>query len=472
MDSVVENQENKSPKISMKTYGCKVNTYDSGLLQDKLKKAGIENSLNKDVHIVNTCAVTREATMEALRHIRKMKKNNPDSLVVVTGCAAQVDSDDFVNEKAADFIIANSHKFSMNELLTEKLEGKSEERLKHSNIFEKDDLDAEGGLEEGRSRAFVKIQDGCNSFCTYCVIPFARGKSRSIPIPGVIDKVNELSSKGFAEGILTGIHIGDYASVKSAEDKLKVVSARGRTNPDRYYFLEDLIEQVLEHTEMPRFRLGSIEPGELSERLLKTYSNPRMCPHFHMSIQSACSKTLKGMKRKYDAKLVEKSLNDIQRLVPNAYVGMDVIVGFPGETEEDFNETFQRLASLPWTRIHVFPYSDRPGTKSEEYCEKVDTVEKKRRASLLRELSSQRLKEQALAQIGSLKDCILLSKYKDKSKVQVLSRDYWQMQLINLPEDFDLERIAEGEFKVKVVSFDESNASRMDGKLLAELVES
>ena len=153
----MENQENKSPKISMKTYGCKVNTYDSGLLQDKLKKAGIENSLNKDVHIVNTCAVTREATMEALRHIRKMKKNNPDSLVVVTGCAAQVDSDDFVNEKAADFIIANSHKFSMNELLTEKLEGKSEERLKHSNIFEKDDLDAEGGLEEGRSRAFVKI---------------------------------------------------------------------------------------------------------------------------------------------------------------------------------------------------------------------------------------------------------------------------------------------------------------------------
>lgn len=467
----MENQESKSPKVSMKTYGCKVNTYDSGLLQDQLKKAGIENRLNQDVHIVNTCAVTREATMEALRHIRKMKKKNPDSLVVVTGCAAQVDADDFVNEEAADYIIANSHKFSMNELLSEKLEGKSDERLKHSNIFEKEELDAEGGLEEGRSRAFIKIQDGCNSFCTYCVIPFARGKSRSIPIPGVIDKVNELSSKGFAEGILTGIHIGDYASVKSVDDKLKVVSARGRNNPDRYYFLEDLIEQVLDYTKMPRFRLGSIEPGELTERLLRTYDNPRMCPHFHMSIQSACSKTLKDMKRKYDAKLVEKSLTDIQRLVPDAFVGMDVIVGFPGETASDFEETYERLASLPWTRIHVFPYSDRPGTKSESYAEKVDGAEKKRRASLLRELSSKRFKEKALEQIGQIKDCILLSKYKNKSKLQVLSRDYWQMELINVPETFDMDQISQGEFKVKVLSFDDSNASRMDGKLVAELME-
>jgi threonylcarbamoyladenosine tRNA methylthiotransferase MtaB len=458
--------EKESPNYNIKTYGCKVNTYDSGLLQKRLEEKSFAQGIDRKVHILNTCAVTAEATKEALRHIRRLKRKDKDAMVVVTGCAAQVDTKEFEKELGADLIVANSHKGKLEDYILDHMQGKEVARVQRSDIFEKTDLEEQGGLEEGRSRAFLKIQDGCNSFCTYCVIPFARGKSRSVPIPKLIEKVNELYDRGFREAIVTGIHIGDYASTKSPEDHLEVVSARGRKNPDRYYFLEDLMEALLKYTKMPRFRLGSLEPQELTPRLLDLYSNPRMCPHFHMSIQSACSKTLKDMKRKYDAILVERSLTAIYEKLPHAFVGMDLIVGFPGETEEDFNETFERLEKLPWTRIHVFPYSDRPGTKAENLDNKVYDHVKAERAKKVRALSTERYSEQALKQIGSLKDSLLLTKY--KKGTQALARDYWQIQIIN-DKDFDLSDTTE-ERQVKILGFDNSQLSRMDGLLTGELV--
>lgn len=491
--------ENLKYQVDYKTFGCKVNTYDTGLIQKNLQSFANTNAAKNNpeefgqdlvptqvaqslhsanlpkVHIVNTCAVTAEATQEAIRHIKSLKKKDPQSLIVVTGCAAQVD-----NEKMqipqADLVVANSHKQSLADLIEKKLFHNMVEKNFHSNIFAKNDAEAGGGLEEAHSRAFLKVQDGCNSFCTYCVIPFARGKSRSISIPYLIDQVNELYDKGIREVVLTGVHIGDYAWFKDQNKAHGVASAHNRVNPDKYYFLEDLVESILKNTKMPRFRLASLEPVELSDRLIELYQDDKMCKQLHMSIQSANSKTLFAMKRKYDAWAVEKSLNDIHKKIPNAFVGMDVIVGFPGESEEDFTDTYTRLAELPWTRIHVFPYSDRPGTKASEFAEHILEPEIKARARRLRELSSERYFRMASEQIGSIKQSLLLTKNnqsftaKDLSsdsikKYSALSRDYWNIDI--LPSSFlEIEKhlnspLANEEILLKIESV-YKHPSRMD----------
>ncbi|MFK8138407.1 MAG: tRNA (N(6)-L-threonylcarbamoyladenosine(37)-C(2))-methylthiotransferase MtaB [Bdellovibrionales bacterium] len=457
----------ETSKLEIKTFGCKVNTYDSGLLQQRFKEKGFSGVQDKDIHVLNTCAVTAEATKEALRSIRQIKRKNPSAFVVVTGCSAQVDTDSFTEETGADLVVANSHKGNIEDLILKKIQSPdATDRVFKSNIFEKDELESGGGLEEGRTRAFLKIQDGCNSFCTYCVIPFARGKSRSIAIPKLVDKVNELYSKGYREVVITGIHIGDYASTKLDNDQLSVVSARGRKNPDRYYFLEDLVEQLLEKTDMPRFRLSSLEPQELSPRLLELYNNPRMCPHFHMSIQSANSSVLAGMKRKYDHFSVETSLESIDTTLDEYFVGMDVIAGFPGETEEQFEDTFKRLEKLPWTRIHVFPYSDRPGTKAIDYDNKVHQHIRVERAKRLRALSTARFNKMANNQIGKTKKALLLTKY--KTGIRALSRDYWQIQIQN-PELLEAGFDETKEYKVKVTGYNLEQESRMDGILFGEI---
>lgn len=432
--------------FSIKTFGCKVNTYDTGLLQKRLAQAGYVQSDHPSIHILNTCAVTEQATREAIRNIRRLKAKNPLCTVVVTGCAAQVDTDQFQNLKGADLIVANSHKGDLEDLIKRHLRGELTEKVFKSNIFKKEDLESGGGKETTHTRTFLKIQDGCNSFCTYCVIPFARGKSRSLSFANLTEKVNELYDDGVREVVLTGVHIGDY------EDDTR--GSQGR--------LEDLIEYLLKNTLMPRFRLSSIEPPELSERLLDIYENPRMCPHFHMSIQSAQTRVLDAMKRQYDAKSVELSLNAIAERVPGSFVGMDVIVGFPGESDVEFEETFQRLESLPWTRIHVFPYSERPGTFANRIEPKVPQHKIVQRAARLRELSADRYAEEALKQVGTIKEALVL---KSPAKGgQGITQDYW-------PVAFDSEGLAPGSLvKVKIKGFDYSTPSRMEGCLVGEKV--
>lgn len=406
-----------SDKLNYKihTFGCKVNTYDTSLLQSKISafKASDENV---NIHILNSCAVTHEATKEAGKLARQLKKQNQKAMVVLTGCAAQVDKKFFKDNGDIDLIVGNSHKGDLQDLILKKLNNETEQKTYQSNIFKKEDLEFGAGLESSRTRAFLKIQDGCNSFCSFCVIPFARGKSRSIPISKLVNKVNEFYEQGLREVILTGVHVGDYE--------------------DQNQRLEDLIEAMLKETDMPRFRLTSLEPVELSDRLIKTYENSRMCPHFHMSIQSAQTKVLTEMKRKYSALDVEISLNKIKAHIPNAFVGMDVIVGFPGETEDEFNETYMRLKGLPWTRIHVFPYSPRPMTRALMMDGNHQRSLILERSKKLRELSHQRWTDEAQKQVGSVKDVLLLAK-KSEEQIHSLSRDYWN---IIIPEsEFKLE---------------------------------
>ena len=425
------------------TFGCKVNTYDSGLIQKNLKHNGFEPTASGQVHILNTCAVTAEATKEAVKTIRKIKAKDPLATVVVTGCAAQVDTGAFENLSGADLVVANSHKGLLPSIIEQYFKGEKQKVFK-SNIFRKDDLEAGGGVEESHTRAFLKIQDGCNSFCTYCIIPFARGKSRSIPKKDLADRINQLSGQGIQEAVLTGVHIGDY--------------------DDQNGGLEDLLEYLLLHTQMPRFRLTSLEPIELSDRLIELYQNDRLCKHFHMSIQSGNTDVLSKMKRKYGQEDVRTSLEKIYSRIPNSYVGMDVIAGFATETEDQFEDTFQLLADTPWTRLHVFQYSERPGTKAASYLETVPVAERKRRAQKLRELSLHRYQSEALKQNGQQKKVLVLNN--EARGAQGLSRDYWP---VKWTDGTEWKNLSGKEVKVQITGFLQSE-KWSDGILSGSLV--
>ncbi|WP_413944720.1 tRNA (N(6)-L-threonylcarbamoyladenosine(37)-C(2))-methylthiotransferase MtaB [Bdellovibrio sp. HCB-162] len=443
-----------SLKYQVHTFGCKVNTYDAGLIQKNLNANGfapvVSGQKDARIHVLNTCAVTAEATKEAVRYIRRLKVKDPFCTVVVTGCAAQVDTGSFSSLPGADLVVANSHKGSLPELLTKHFRGELTEKVFKSNIFKKEDLEAGGGIEKSHTRTFLKIQDGCNSFCTYCIIPYARGKSRSIPVADLIQRINALYAEGSREVVLTGVHIGDY------EDEVG----------GKKYVMEDLIENLLAKTKVPRFRLASLEPVEVSERLLDLYQDKRMCPHFHMSIQSANTDVLFHMKRKYTQDDVRKSLNAIAERVPGSFVGMDVITGFPTETDEQFEDTYKTLAELPWTKLHVFPYSERQGTRAAAMDVSVYPHIRAERAARLRDLSIARYEEQAKLQLGTIKKVLIL---KNAAKGgQGLSHDYWPVD-ISGAESF-LEHWAGQEIDVKITGYDHSNKQHMEGHLVGEVL--
>lgn len=398
-------------RFQIQTFGCKVNTYDSGLLEKRFTQAGwTADTHQSNIFILNTCAVTEAATKEAAKEARRIKSKHPFGLVVVTGCGAQVDTEVFEKLSGVDLVVANSHKGQLEEIVEDFYKGKLKQKVFKSNIFKKEDLEAGGGLESSHSRAFLKIQDGCNSFCTFCVIPFARGKSRSLPVRELVSRVNALYSQGFREVVITGVHIGDYE--------------------DGSHRLEDLVETLLSKTQMPRFRISSLEPIELSDRLLELYkSNDRLCPHFHLSIQSLNSKVLHDMKRKYGQREVLDAFERIQKALPEAYVGMDVIVGFPGESDEEFNESLEALKASPWSRVHVFSYSPRPGTYAARLKTQVDGAKIKERARILRMLSQERIYSLAPQHLGKVKLGLPLRSSLESPNLKFLTRDYLTVEV-------------------------------------------
>lgn len=445
MDSV-------KPSVTVQTFGCKVNTYDSGLLQSRLKQAGFsieaakgsndggptEFSAGRRVHVLNSCAVTQEASKEVVRVARKLKREDESSVVIVTGCAAQVDTELYENQTPIDLIVANSHKGQLAELLQEHLSGHGKQKIFKNQIFKKEDLEAGYGEELEHTRSFLKIQDGCDSFCTFCVIPFARGKSRSISPEDLSQRINHLHSLGNQEIVLTGVHIGDYQGPEQEN-------------------LAELLKYLLKNTRVPRFRLSSLEPIELTQELMEVFKEPRVCPHFHMSIQSGSTTVLSRMKRKYDQQAVSQSLRLIASEIPNAFVGMDVIAGFPEETEEEFLETWQCLAETPWTRLHVFPYSSRPYTFAARLPQLAPEVVHNR-AARLRELSAERLHQAAVRQNQTVKEVLVL---KSGAGQNGLSRDYWSV-LLDQPQS------AGAQVLVRITGVETENA-KLYGRVLNRL---
>lgn len=437
-----------SSSFDIKTFGCKVNTYDTGLMQKRLAQAGFfQKATEPMVHILNTCAVTQEATKEAVRQIRRLRAKNPLCTIVVTGCSAQVDGKQFDELPGVDLVVANSHKGDLENILLKYLKGDRTQKVYRSNIFRNEALGEGGGEETSHTRSFLKIQDGCNSFCTFCIIPYARGKSRSLPVSTLAMKVQELVNQGVGEVVLTGVHIGDY---------LDDTTAGGP------YQLSNLIEYILKKTSVPRLRLTSLEPVELNDHLFELFQDPRLCSHFHMSIQSAQTKVLKDMKRQYGAEEVEWALKAIDKKVPGAFVGMDVIAGFPGESQSEFQETVDRLKSLPWNRIHVFPYSERPGTRAALSPEVVPLHERKERSKILRELSLERYNSRAVEQVGMIKKALILK------GAQGLTRDYWNIQLTNAaPSQLTGQ---EADIKIMGVDLGAREESPLFGEVIGEVI--
>ena len=357
--------------VGVYTLGCKVNTYESEYIINELKKAGYEIKDFEDIcdiYIINTCTVTNNSDSKSRKVIRQAIKKNPNACVVAMGCFIAANPN--FQENGIDILIGNKDKSIIVELLDEYFKNKEEMKIKYNGRI-KDFEDMYINEFPGRTRAFVKIQDGCDNFCTYCIIPFVRGKCRSKEEDKVVDEIKGLVNNGYKEVVLTGIHTGSYGT-------------------DLETNFAHLLNRLVKIEGLLRLRISSIETTELNEEVLDVLKNSKvLVDHLHIPIQAGSNKILKDMNRKYDLDYFKNKINEIRQIRPNISISTDVIVGFPGETEELFQETIKTCREIQFSKLHVFPYSERKGTASSRMSNKIDNHEKKERARRLIEVSKE-----------------------------------------------------------------------------------
>lgn len=362
-------------KFKVITLGCKVNQFESEAMARQLEdsdwiSAGADESA--DVCIVNTCTVTQKASMQSRQSIRQAVRANPCAKIVVTGCYATSDPDTIAGIEGVTSIADQEQKFNLAEkILAGNLSEEPADRKKNPNRpFEH--LPALG--LGSRSRPFLKIQDGCDAFCTYCIVPHTRGSSRSMPLENVIQSLEEIQRSGYCETVLTGIHLGRWGlDLQPAAD------------------LVSLLREIRNRSSVERLRLSSIEPAEVTDHLIqfvrKAQNGPaRICPHFHIPLQSGDDEILSRMHRPYDRRLFRNKIQQIHSALPHAAIGTDVLVGFPGESDRAFRQTYELIADLPITYMHVFPFSPRKGTPAYHYPDHISPDLVKERCQKLREL--------------------------------------------------------------------------------------
>ena len=363
--------------VAIATLGCKVNQFESEALTDALEQRGytlVPFGEGADITIINTCTVTHRADFQSRQMVRRAFQSNPDSLIIVTGCYSQVEPDAFSKMKRVNYLLGNGEKSQIPDLLPLMQKGEFP-RVQVADIQKEAEF-SETPLYSFRrhTRAFLKIQDGCNAHCSYCIVPHARGRSRSLQPERVAENLKVLKEKEFKEVVLTGIHLGAYG-----------------LDLDPPFSLEKLIRQLEKEETPDRIRLSSIEPGDFSPGLLSTLSqSDKICPHLHISIQSGDDEILKRMNRNYDRSFLSHLIRELHLRIPKLSIGADVIVGFPGETEENFKHTYRLVESLPFSYLHVFPFSRRKGTPAFHFPERVDEREIKERAEIMRELGRQK----------------------------------------------------------------------------------
>ena len=355
--------------VGVLSLGCKVNTYESEYVINELKSAGYEIKNFDDicdVYIINTCTVTNNSDSKSKKMIRQAIKRNPNACVVAMGCFIAANPD--IQIDGLDIILGNKDKSKIVELLDEYFKNKSELRLQYTGRL-KEFEDMYISNFPGRTRAFVKIQDGCDNFCTYCIIPFVRGKCRSKDESKVIEEVKMLVRNGYKEVVLTGIHTGSYGVDLDTD-------------------FADLLDKLVKIDGLLRLRISSIETTELNDKVLNVLKNSKvLVDHLHIPIQAGSNEILKAMNRKYDLDYFFNKINEIRSIRPDIAISTDVIVGFPGETEELFNTTIDTCKKLEFSKLHVFPYSERRGTASSRMDGKIDEHEKKERSRRLIEVS-------------------------------------------------------------------------------------
>ena len=368
--------------------GCKVNAYETEKMQRMLEKEGYETvpfEETADVYVINTCTVTNIADRKSRQMLHRARKMNPEAVVVAVGCYVQVHGDSLAEDDSIDLVIVSAEK----EQLPEKLRAFLSDR-KGSAVPDPEDEQGspdtdmgERGIK-GHTRAFLKVQDGCTQFCTYCIIPYARGRIRSRSITDVVSEAERLASEGVKEVVITGIHLCSYG--RDLEE--------GET-------LEKLIEAVHEVGGISRIRLGSLEPGSVSEEFIgKLASLPKVCPHFHLSLQSGCDRTLRRMNRHYTAAEYAQACGRLRQFFTDPAITTDIIAGFPGETEEDFEECRRFAEEISFCETHIFPYSRREGTKAASFPDQLTEKEKRARCSVLRDLNRRKREEYLRKWIG------------------------------------------------------------------------
>ena len=361
--------------VSFATLGCKTNQFESASMQESLQSAGyqvVPFDEGADLVIVNTCTVTNATDAQSRNLIRRARKLNDACRVVVTGCYAQVDPEALQDLPGVSLVIGNEEKQRLLDYLTEDQETTA---VAVSDIRQVEKVCLPPLTTfSGRSRAFVQIQNGCDAFCSYCIIPYARGASRSATPDEILQQIDGLVASGFQEIVLTGIHIGGYGA-----------------DLDTPMTLNDLVRRIETETGVHRLRLGSIEPTELTDELLETVASSKViCHHLHLPLQAGNDQVLQRMKRTYNTEFFGQLLGRVRASIPDAAICLDVITGFPGESEEEFESTFNFISRLPLTDLHVFPYSKRPGTPAASYPGQVPGDVSKERAEQLRQLAAEK----------------------------------------------------------------------------------
>ena len=394
--------------VAFHTLGCKVNTYETEAMQQLMESAGyrcVEFGERADVYIVNTCSVTNIADRKSRQMLHRARKMNEDAIVVAAGCYVESAKNKIDEDLSIDIIVGNNNKNDIVNIINEYLQDK----IKNKFII---DINKETEYEEfnirkinDHTRAFIKVQDGCNQFCSYCIIPFTRGRVRSRKMENILDEVKNLSASGYKEIVLTGIHLSSYGVDFLDESYNKRMEKLTQTEESDEEFVTKnellcLIENIANIEGIERVRIGSLEPRIIQENFIKSLSKiDKFCPHFHLSLQSGCDKTLKSMNRKYTADEFYEGVKLIRKYFASPAITTDIIVGFPGETKKDFEESKTFVEKVKFYETHIFPYSIREGTKVANMPQ-VDGNEKVQRANILNEINLKNQKDFRALRIG------------------------------------------------------------------------
>lgn len=384
-------------KAALHNLGCKVNAYETEAMQHLLEEAGYEIvpfTQKADVYVINTCSVTNMADRKSRQMLHKAKKNNPDSIVVAAGCYVQTSEKEVLNDLSVDIVIGNDRKHDLVRLLEEYSLDSVNDTVDDINDGKHDFEELFIDQTKEHTRAFIKVQDGCNQFCSYCIIPYARGRVRSRRFENVIAEVERLAANGFKEVVLTGIHLSSYG--------VDFEEATG---------LLELIQAVNAVKGIERIRLGSLEPKIVTEHFASELSKlDKICPHFHLSLQSGCDATLKRMNRKYTTKEYERGCELLRKYFVHPAITTDVIVGFPGETEEEFEQTKAYLEHIHFYEMHIFKYSKRKGTRAAVMPDQIDEQIKAARSEKLIALGHDMSKEFRKFYIGKNEEVLFEEK--------------------------------------------------------------
>ena len=402
-------------RFFISTMGCKSNQFETAIIKENLINNGFEevNNLNNaDYFILNSCSVTHKSDNEAFYHLRSAKHKNPQIKTVLTGCIAQIEKDGLLKKDFIDYVIGNDDKLHLYKYLD------NDEKYCVSDVMALDKFNEVLLADTSKTRASLKIQDGCDSRCAYCIIWKARGKSRSASSDFIIKQINDFADAGFKEVVLTGIHIGQWGK-------------------DFGLTLIDLLKDIETKTSINRYRLGSLNPNEINDELLEfLQKSDKFCPHFHLSLQSANDNTLRSMNRFYKTDFYLKQIEQINDMFDLPFLGSDIIAGFAGESDEDFEITRQNLEKSGLTQIHTFPYSLRKGTIGENMPNQVSDEVKEKRANIVKEISRRKYNDFVNKNLGKVHE-VLIEKHRDRhnGNLKGVTRNYLTVQIGSDRED-------------------------------------